>query len=261
MLSPDLEPLLTPDDPPPYEVVRPEGTSRFVLTADHAGRRLPQALGDLGVPASELRRHIAWDLGIEALARALSERLDAFLILQTYSRLVIDPNRPPGSPQSIVTRSERTDIPGNQGLSPAAIEARQREVFWPYHRRLAAELDRRRDAGCEAVLISLHSFTPSYMDDARRWHAGVLYNRDRRLGHALWARLGADPALVVGDNEPYALGDLSDYTVPVHGEQRGLPHVEIEVRQDLLATAAGITAWADRLARDLGLAMTDAFPR
>ena len=260
MLSSELEPLLTSDDPPPFEVVRPDGRSRFVLTADHAGRRLPRVLGDLGVSDSELRRHIAWDLGIEALARAVSERLDAILILQTYSRLLIDPNRPPGSPQSIVTRSERTDIPGNQGLSQAAVEARQREVFWPYHRRIAAELDQRRDEGREAVLISLHSFTPSYMDDVRRWHAGVLYNRDPRLARALGARLAADPTLVIGDNEPYALGDLTDYTVPVHGEQRGLPHVEIEIRQDLLAEEAGITAWAVRLARDLTLAMADAFP-
>lgn len=260
MLSTDPELLLTSEDPQPFEVVRPHGGSRFVLTADHAGRRVPRALGDLGVAESELRRHIAWDVGIEPLARAVSERLDAFLILQTYSRLVIDPNRPPGSPQSIVARSERTDIPGNQGLSQAAIEARQREVFWPYHRRIAEELDRRRAEGREAVLISLHSFTPTYMEDARRWHAGVLYNRDARLAHALRARLEADPTLVVGDNQPYALGDLSDYTVPVHGEQRGLPHVEIEVRQDLLADEAGVTAWADRLARDLTLAIADVFP-
>ena len=254
------EPLLTVGDPPPFEVVRPAGSSRFVLTADHAGRRLPRALGDLGVPETELRRHIAWDLGIEALGRALSERLDAFLILQTYSRLVIDPNRPPGSPQSIVTRSERTDIPGNRELSQAAIEARQNELFWPYHHRIADELDQRLAKAREAVLISLHSFTPSYMDEARRWHAGVLYNRDARLAHALRARLEADSTLVIGDNQPYALGDLSDYTVPVHGERRGLPHVEIEVRQDLLADEAGVTAWADRLARELERAMADVFP-
>ncbi|MET0340482.1 MAG: N-formylglutamate amidohydrolase [Polyangiales bacterium] len=249
--------LLGPDDPAPHEVVRPTGGSRFVLTADHAGRRLPRALGDLGVSASELARHIAYDLGIEALARAVSARLDAFLILQTYSRLAIDPNRPPGVPQSITARSERTDIPGNLDLAPDAIEARQRELFWPYHHRITAELDQRKADGREAVLIALHSFTPVYMDDARPFHAGVLYNRDPRLARALLARLRDDSSLVVGDNEPYALGDLSDYTVPTHGEKRGLLHVEIEVRQDLLADEVGVTAWADRLARDLERAYAD----
>lgn len=251
------ERLLGPDDPPPFEVVRPEGSSRFVLTADHAGRLLPRALGDLGLPASELARHIAYDLGIAALARAVSERLDAFLILQTYSRLAIDPNRPPGVPQSIIARSERTDVPGNLGLSPAAVEARQRELFWPYHQRISEELDRRAAGGREAVLIALHSFTPVFMDDARAWHAGVLYNRDPRLARALLARLRDDSTLVVGDNQPYALGDTTDYTVPTHGEKRGLLHVEIEVRQDLLADEAGVKQWADRIARDLERAYAD----
>lgn len=257
MTSEPRERLLGPEDPPPFEVVRPEGSSRFVLVGDHAGRQLPRALGDLGVSASELTRHIAYDLGIAALARAVSARLDAFLVMTNYSRLAIDPNRPPGVPSSITPRSERTDIPGNLNLTPEQVEARQRELFWPYQDRIRAELDRRAASGREAVLISLHSFTPVYMEDARAWHAGVLYNRDPRLARALLARLRDDSTLVVGDNEPYALGDLSDYTVPTHGEKRGLLHVEIEVRQDLLADEAGVAAWADRLARDLERAHAD----
>lgn len=240
--------LLADGDPPPYRVERPEGTSPFVLICDHAGRALPAALGDLGLPDSELRRHIAWDIGVAAAGRRLSAALDAFLILQTYSRLVIDANRHPGSPQSIVALSERTRIPGNELLPAQHAECRAREIFHPYHDRIAAELDARAGAQREAVLVTLHSFTPSFLDLARPWHAGVLYNRDPRLGRVLLALLREQPGLEVGDNEPYAASEATDYTITVHGERRGLLHVEIEIRQDLIDTEAGQQAWAARLA-------------
>jgi predicted N-formylglutamate amidohydrolase len=248
--------LLNADEPPPFVVERPNGTSPFVLVGDHAGRRLPRALGSLGVPAMELERHIAWDIGIAGVARELSARLDAFAILQTYSRLVIDANRPLTSPQSIVTLSERTEIPGNRDLSAADAERRARELFQPYHERIAGELDARASSGREAVLVALHSFTPSFMDQSRPWHAGVLYNRDPRLARAVLALLRGDPALVVGDNQPYALSDQTDYTIPVHGERRGLLHVELEIRQDLIADARSQAAWAERLAALLPRACT-----
>jgi predicted N-formylglutamate amidohydrolase len=241
--------LLSEDDPPAFQIERPAGASDFVLVCDHAGRALPRALGDLGVSADQLTAHVAWDIGIAGVGRILSAQLDAFLILQTYSRLVIDANRPPGSPQSIVTLSERTHVPGNCDLSRADAERREREIFRPYHDRIRAELDRRAQAKRATVLVALHSFTPRFMDDQRAWHAGVLYNRDPRLGRALLALLRAEPDLVVGDNEPYALGDATDYTIVTHGEKRGLPHVEIEIRQDLIAEPSGQTAWAERLAR------------
>ncbi|MDB4986208.1 MAG: hypothetical protein JWN04_1386, partial [Myxococcaceae bacterium] len=168
------EPLLSPEDPPAYELVNEQGPSPFVLTCDHAGRTLPSRLGDLGVSASELCRHIAWDLGIADVGRLLSRRLDAFLILQTYSRLVIDVNRPPGTPESIVTLSERTPIPGNENLSEAARRERAAAVFAPYHDRIANELERRSAAGEPLVLVALHSFTPRYKGVTRPWHAGVL---------------------------------------------------------------------------------------
>jgi len=257
---PKLTSLLAPDEPAPFEVVCATGASPFVLTADHAGNLLPRALGDLGVPPSELARHIAWDIGVAALARALSVRLDACLILQTYSRLVIDVNRPPGSADSITPHSERTPIPGNCGLSAADVDARARAVFWPYHERIARALDQRAAAGRPTALIALHTFTPTYLDVARRFHAGVLYQDDTRLAHALLAHLRNEPALVVGDNEPYGMSDETDYTVPIHAGRRGLPYVELEIRQDLLADAAGVAAWADRLAALLVRAFADAFP-
>ena len=252
--------LLTDADPPPFTLINPDGRSPWVLCGDHAGRVLPQRLGDLGVSASELQRHIAWDIGIAEVGRLLSQQLDAFLILQTYSRLVIDANRPPGSAQSIVTLSEHTEIPGNRDLPEAAVAAREREIFWPYHNHLRQELERRAAARELTALASLHSFTPSFKGQGRRWHAGVLYQRDARIGTAMLELLRAEPGLVVGDNEPYAVNDATDYTVIVHGEQRGLLHVELEIRQDLIDTPAGQAEWAERLARLLPRALAAVAP-
>ena len=248
--------LLARDEPAPFSVSHAEGASPFFLTGDHAGRRLPRRLGDLGLPAPELERHIAWDIGAEGLARALADRLDAFLILQTYSRLAIDCNRPVDVPTSIVTLSEETPVPGNRGLSRGDVATRAREIFWPYHDRIVAELDRRQDAGRRTVLVAIHSFTPVFKGVARPWQVGVLYNRDARLARPLLDLLRAEGDLTVGDNEPYAISDDSDYGIPVHGERRGLPHVELEIRQDLIAEPAGQRAWADRLARLLPAALT-----
>ena len=241
--------LLGADDPPPYTLERRNARSAYLLVSDHAGCALPAALGDLGVSEVERRRHIGWDIGVAEVGRRLSARLDALLILQSYSRLVIDCNRAPGSPQSILTRSERTDIPGNADLSAQDAAARATEIFQPYHGRIAAELDARAAAGRASVLVLLHSFTPVYLDSARHWHAGVLYDRDARLGRALLALLRAEPGLEVGDNQPYAASAATDYTLTTHGEQRGLPYVEVELRQDLIADADGQDAWAERLAR------------
>ena len=246
--------LLASDEPLPFVVEHAEGRSPFFLTCDHAGKRLPRRLGNLGLPESELERHIAWDIGAAGMSRLLADSLDAFLILQTYSRLVIDCNRSPGVPSSIVTLSERTEIPGNKNLASADREARVREIFDPYHRRIVTELDRRGQAGQPVVLLAMHSFTPVFKDFVRPWHVGVLYNRDPRFGRIMRELLLAEGDLVVGDNEPYAISDETDYTIPVHGEKRDLAHVEFEIRQDLIAEPAGQRAWAERLARLLPLA-------
>ena len=248
--------LLTQGDPPPYVVEHDHGASPFFFTCDHAGKSIPQTLSDLGVSESERQRHIAWDIGVAALGRRLARKLDAFLITQTFSRLVIDCNRKPESPQSIVTVSERTRIPGNEGLSAEHAAQRAREIFHPYHDRIVAELEVRSAQQRPTVLVTLHSFTPLYMGDARAMHAGVLYvERDPRLGHALLAELRAEADIVVGDNEPYAATDATDYALVVHGTGRKLLNVEIEVRQDLIEQAAGQEAWAERLARILPRAL------
>jgi predicted N-formylglutamate amidohydrolase len=199
-----------------------------------------------------MERHIAWDVGIAGVAEQLSRALDAHLVAQRYSRLVIDCNRPPDAPSSIPLISEATMIPGNDGLAREAADERRRLIFEPYHRRISEIIDARLQAGVPTVLVSLHSFTSVYAGIARPWHIGTLYQRDTRLPPLLLKWLRAEPDLVVGDNEPYAVGDDTDYTIPVHGEARGLPNTGIEIRQDLISDASGQTQWAERLARILG---------
>jgi predicted N-formylglutamate amidohydrolase len=244
--------LLSEDDPPPFRVI--PGRSPFLVTCDHAGNRLPARLGDLGLTPDELGTHIAWDIGAAAVAEQLGRRLDAFVILQTYSRLVIDCNRPLDQQSSIVDLSEATEIPGNRAISAAEAEARARAVFHPYHARIREELERRSAAAEPTVLIAMHSFTPRFLGQARRWHAGVLYHRDVRLAHPVLELLRRESGLEVGDNEPYSVSETSDYGVIRYGEQLGHPYVELEVRQDLIADEQGQTKWAERLARILGLA-------
>jgi predicted N-formylglutamate amidohydrolase len=244
--------LLEGEDVPPVLEDNAGGRSPFLLTCDHYGRSIPAILGNLGLPAGELTRHIAWDPGIAGVADALSKDLDAHLIAQRYSRLVIDCNRPPEAAGSIPRISEATTIPGNEGLAREAAELRRRQIFDPYHRRIAEVIEQRLRDNIPTVLVSLHSFTPVYARIARPWHIGALYHRDTRLPPLLLKLLRAEPDLVVGDNEPYAVSDETDYTIPVHGEARGLMNTGIEIRQDLIADQAGERQWADRLARIFG---------
>jgi predicted N-formylglutamate amidohydrolase len=241
--------LLAPDEPQPVTQINEGGGSPLVIVADHAGNYLPRRLQNLGLGEADLERHIAWDIGVGAVCRLIGDKLDAVVIRQNYSRLAIDCNRMPGSETSIVEVSERTTVPGNIGLGKAQIEARIREIFQPYHDRIAGELERRRRAGLATALIAMHSFTPVFKRVARPWHVGVLYNRDPRLAHILMDLLRREQGLVVGDNEPYSVTDASDYTIPVHGEQRRLHHVAIEIRQDLIGDEAGQIRWAALFAR------------
>jgi predicted N-formylglutamate amidohydrolase len=247
--------LLATDEPDPVLVYNEDGASPFFLTGDHAGRLMPRALGDLGVAPSEMDRHIAWDIGIAATSRHLADLLDACLVEQVYSRLVIDCNRDPSVPSAMPEVSELTPIPGNVGLSERDKEQRRVEIFEPYQARTVGLLDRRAEAGRRTVLVAMHSFTPVFKGFVRPWHVGVLYNRDPTLANVMLDLFRKEGDLVVGDNEPYHVSDESDYGIPVHGERRGIPHVELEIRQDLIAGPAGQKAWAERLARLLPLAI------
>jgi predicted N-formylglutamate amidohydrolase len=246
-MRPLTDRLLGADDPPAYLEVNLTGTSNFVIVVDHASARIPQRLHDLGVSAAERARHIAWDIGALAVAQRLSQALDAPLIAQNYSRLVIDCNRDPKVTTSIPLVSEYTDIPGNQHLSAADIEARRVEIFEPYHQRIRELLDARQAAGRKTILLAQHSMTRRYKGSERAMQVAVLYNRDRRFAALMLEALRADPKLTVGDNQPYFVSDETDYTVPKHAEARGLPHVEVELRQDLVADEPGQIEWAGRL--------------
>jgi predicted N-formylglutamate amidohydrolase len=244
--------LLDREDVPPLFEQNAAGRSPFLFTCDHYGRLIPRKLGDLGLPAGELTRHIAWDIGIAGVAETLSNHLDAQLIGQRYSRLVIDCNRPLTAAGSIPRLSEATMIPGNEALTREAAAVRRREIFDPYHQRIKKVIDQRQREAKPTVLVALHSFTPLYAGVKRPWHIGTLYHRDASLPPLLLKALRAEPDLVVGDNEPYAVSDETDYTIPVHGEARGLINTGIEIRQDLIGDEAGQAQWAERLARMLG---------
>jgi predicted N-formylglutamate amidohydrolase len=239
--------VLEPDEPPPFSQWRPDGKSNFVIVADHASNRIPRRLGDLGLPASELQRHIAWDIGCLGVAQQVAAALDAPLIAQNYSRLVIDCNRNPDVADSIPAISEWISVPGNVDLSTAQRAGRRSEIFDPYHQRIQTLLDARAAAGRQTILVAQHSMTDSYKGSRRHMHAAVLYNRDRRFAGLMLEMLRREQDLVVGDNEPYFVSDETDYTIPRHGERRGLPHVEIEIRQDLIVDEQGQSGWARRI--------------
>ena len=239
--------LLGPDDPAPVEVLRLDGPSEFFFTCEHAGIALPRALGTLGLSEADLERHIACDIGAAGVTRGLSERFDAPAVLQRYSRLVVDCNRSPAAHDFITTLSEATKIPGNRDLSPQQIIRRTREIFNPYHEAVRDALDRRAALGQKTILVSVHSCTPVYHGVSRPWHIGVLYDRDDRFARIVLDLLAEHGELTVGENQPYELSHERDYSVPVHGEVRGIPHCELEIRQDLIGDQTGQSEWVDRL--------------
>jgi predicted N-formylglutamate amidohydrolase len=243
--------LLAADEPPPFIARNRQGRSNFVIVVDHASRRIPRRLGNLGLPDAELERHIAWDIGAWEVAQRMAEMLDAPLVAQNYSRLVIDCNRDPAVASSIPTVGEYIEIPGNAALHVDEIAARRAEIFDPYHRHVSALLDERVAAGRPTILVAQHSMTNVFKGERRAMHAAVLYNRDRRFAGLVLEALRSEPGVDVGDNEPYFVSDETDYTVPRHGEARGLPHVEIEIRQDLIGHEAGQREWAERIRRAL----------
>src|SRR5258707_5788732 len=243
--------LLAVDEPPPFTEIGLRGQSNFVIVVDHASRRIPRRLNDLGLPASELQRHIAWDIGALGVARQVAAALDAPLVAQNYSRLVIDCNREPKVAASIPRSSESVEIPGNAGLSDADAAVRRTEIFEPYHDRIRELLDERAAAGRPTILVAQHSMTNIYHGVRREMHAAVLYNRDRRFAGLGLDALRREAGLTIDDNQPYFVSDETDYTIPRHGEARGLPHVEIEIRQDLVGDEAGQAEWARRITRAL----------
>jgi predicted N-formylglutamate amidohydrolase len=249
--------LLAPDERSVAIAMNRGAASPFLLLGDHAGREIPRSLAGLGLPNPELERHIAWDIGIAGLGALLSAALDAAFIRQRFSRLVIDCNRDPGRPDAVPEVSDGAEIPGNLALSADARHARVAEVAWPYHAAIAAELDQRAARSLPTTLISLHSFTPKMNGLDRPWRFGVLHADDSPYSRVVLARLRAEfGEAVVGDNQPYKMDEV-DFTIPFHASRRGLDYLELEVRQDLVADAAGQAEIAAIVARLLPAALAD----
>jgi predicted N-formylglutamate amidohydrolase len=254
-LAGEANSLLAAGEGSPVIAQKVGAESPFVLIADHAGQEIPSILNDLQLSHSERQRHIALDIGVAGMGRVLSEALGACLIAQRYSRLVIDCNRDPSRRDAICEVSDGTVIPANLELKPAERQARIDEIFTPYHTAIAAELDARQ--GRPTVIVALHSFTPSMAGHARPWRYGVLHLGASPYSDAMLARLReAFGPEVVGDNQPYRMDDI-DYSIPRHAIGRGLDYLELEVRQDLMADAAGETAVANEIAPLLWAALAD----
>ncbi|WP_206079200.1 N-formylglutamate amidohydrolase [Allomesorhizobium camelthorni] len=251
-LSIDRDPtgrsILDADEPHPLELYNLDGASDFLLICEHAGRMIPRSLGTLGLSEKDRQRHIAWDIGARSVAVALSDRLGGPLFMQRYSRLVCDCNRRPDVPSFVPEISETTSIPGNMNLTELERQARADAIFAPFHAAIAEALDKRRMEGRRTFIVSIHSFTPVFMGVARPWELGVLCSRDRIFAPAIARRLQETTSHFVGINEPYSVGDDTDYAIPVHGEARNLPCAEFEIRNDLIGDAAAAEKWADLLA-------------
>jgi predicted N-formylglutamate amidohydrolase len=237
---------LARSDPQAFEVINPAGAGTAVLVCDHAANRVPRGLGTLGLGPEQLADHIAWDPGAAAVARRLAVLLDAPLVLSGYSRLVIDCNRSPDHPASIADLSAGLPIPGNVGLTSEARAARAAALFEPYHatidRLLVARARRTR------ILLSIHSFTPVLLGQARPWVVGVSDWGETRVGALLRAELARQIDGPIGENLPYPIAVSTDYTIPSHCTRHGLPGVMIEIRNDGLRTPAATAAWSEHLA-------------
>ena len=245
--------LLQQGEESPFIAVNEQGRSPFVLICEHASNTMPKTLGTLGLPESELTRHIAWDIGAEKVGRLLSRLMDAPLLLQRYSRLAYDCNRPPESPDSIPEMSELTAIPGNRKLSAEDRLARAREVYRPFHDGVSAVLDRRAAGGQQSLVVSIHSFTPVYKGKPRSVELGILHDRDTTLSSKL---IKSFPNIDARLNEPYGPKDGVLHTLNLHGFTRGLQHAMIEIRNDLVSTERGQDEWAQRLSVPLIQAST-----
>ena len=245
---------------PPVTVLNPHGLGNAVLICEHASHFIPPDYDGLGLSAADQLRHIAWDIGALGVARELSALLDAPLVHATYSRLLLDLNRPVDASDSIILRSEDTTIPGNTGLSAAERELRRQRIYEPFHAELDALIDHRLQSGLATAVISIHSFTPSYHGIDRPWHVGVISQDDRLLADALLQSLAADPGLCIGDNLPYGPQDGVYHSLHRHGEARGLRGAMIEVRNDQL-DEAGQKRWGQTLHGALCVALAQMNPR
>lgn len=236
------------NDFPPYDIIDGNYEKGMILLADHAMNRVPLQYANLGLPQTAFERHIGFDIGVEFLTRQLAEILGIPAVMSGFSRLLIDPNRGEDDPTLIMKISDGAIIPANHPMNVEEREERLHRYHRPYHRAVAQSIAKVEAlSGRAPLVLSLHSFTPIWKNFIRPWHAAILWDTDHRAVRPLIEKLEADPALIVGDNEPYD-GALKGDTMYRHCMVKGIPHVLLEVRQDLIADKAGIASWAERLA-------------
>ncbi|MDD9906227.1 MAG: N-formylglutamate amidohydrolase [Rhodospirillaceae bacterium] len=250
-------PLLGDDDPAPATVLNAAGRATAVVVCDHGGEAVPAKLDGLGLDPADRARHIAWDIGASATARELAQRLDAPAVLSSFSRLVIDLNRPPDDLTSIREISDGVLVPGNRNLSADDTAQRVASVFEPYHDAVSAAMDRAGERVAALALISIHSFTPVMKGFERPWHIGVLFGPDARMAKRFIAALSKNADVCVGANKPYSGYDLYGYTVETHAMPKGYPNILLEIRQDLIDTQHGAEKWAAIIADALAPILDD----
>jgi len=232
----------------PFELVPGNRAGGLVIVCDHASNHIPEQYGNLGLPATQLARHIAYDIGVREVTLRLARTLNAPAVLAGFSRLLIDPNRAADDPTLVMKIADGAIIPGNVAVDEAEVEARLAAFHAPYHRAVAKMINQAVEAGVPPAIFSVHSFTPRFKDQDRPWHATILWDCDPRLPLPLLRALEAQGDIVVGENVPYS-GKLQGDTMFRHASQNGLAHALIEIRQDLIGDTAGAAQWADRLAR------------
>lgn len=242
-------------DEPAFEILNPDGRAPLLLVCDHASRAFPPHLGTLGVAEPDTFEHIAWDIGAAAVTRGLAAALDAPAVLCRWSRLVVDCNRRLTDPSAFAEISDAIPIPGNQSMTAEDREWRIKAIWEPYHAAIEERLDAFASRDITPAFISVHSFTPLLGEAARPWHVGILWDQDERIPRPVLESLKRVDGLHVGDNEPYSGRHPTDYTLHAHAALRGLPYVGFEVRQDLLATEAGIDYWVGLLSEAIGAAL------
>jgi predicted N-formylglutamate amidohydrolase len=244
-------------DPSPFRWINRAGGAPVLILCDHASNAIPTALGDLGLDQAALEDHIAWDVGAAQVAEGLAHHFEAPAILSGYSRLVIDCNRYPDEANAIPAVSDGVAVPGNVDLTPEDVAWRQDTVFWPYHREIEATLAQFSEADQVPVVISVHSFTPVYGGARRPWDVAICWRDDDRMSAPVLEALSREPALTVGDNEPYSLDPADDYSLIEYGLAQGLAHLLVEIRNDGLVDGAGVARWTERLARAIEPAMAN----
>ena len=253
----DENTVLGPADPPPFTILSVEPSRPALLVCDHASSRIPARFQNFGVSAADMRTHCAVDIGAGAVTRQLSRSLGLPAVLAGYSRLVVDCNRRLDDPTVFPASIDGVVVPGNQELTHADRQARADALYWPYHHAVRDQLGLLESVTKAPALVAIHSFVPVRAGRHRPWDIGVLWDTDPRMPVPLMEALQKFPDLVVGDNEPYSGKHIHDFTIDHHAEAEGLPHVSIEVRQDLIATDAGVQHWAELLAGVLEPILSD----